>query len=340
MRYVSKETVLGSLVACAALAAPASGAETTTSASCPTPSGRTVVRTLALPGPPHQVLARGDTLWVTLRRPGERARVVRLDARTGRVDRSFPLEGLPDRLIYGFGSLWIPEEVRGKPGGTLVRLDPRSGRVLAEIRAPAPRLFGATLTVTPAAVWIGGADTRLDTSSIFVVDPRGNAIVRRLGLKVTTVVALVARGPEVWASGWESIVKLSPTGRLLFRQRIGGVAFSIALAPDGVWGAQQFFGHKYRKPQPPARRLVRVTTSPRHLTVVPLEATPGGIASAAGAAWVVFFPDQRRRAILRVSGTPPVPQTVPVRGLPGAIAPASDGVWVAEHDPNELSKVC
>lgn len=293
-----------------------------------------------MPGPPHQVLARGDTLWVTLRRPGGRARVIRLDARTGRVERSFPLEGLPDRLVYGFGSLWIPQEIRGKPGGTLVRLDPSSGRVLAEIRAPAPRLFGATLTVTPAAVWIGGADTRLDASSIFLVDPRGNAVVRRLGLKVTTVVALVGRGPAVWASGWESIVKLSPTGRLLFRQRIGGVAFSIALARDGVWGAQQFFGHKYRKPQPLARRLVRVTTTPRHLTVVPLDSTPGGVASVAGAAWVVFFPHQRRRAILRVSGTPPVPETVPMRGVPGAIAPASDGVWVVERDPNELSKVC
>jgi hypothetical protein len=173
--------MLGSLAACAALVAPASGAETTTSPSCPTPSGRTVVRTLPSPGQPHQVLARGDTLWVTLQRAGGRARVIRLDARTGRVDRSFPLEGVPDRLVYGFGSLWIPEEIRGKPGGTLIRLDPRSGRVLAEIRAPAPRLFGATLTVTPAAVWIGGADTRLDTSSIFLVDPRKNAVVRSGG---------------------------------------------------------------------------------------------------------------------------------------------------------------
>jgi hypothetical protein len=340
MRHVSREAVLGSLAACAALVAPCSGAETTTTASCPTPSGRTVVRTLPLPGPPHQVLARGDTLWVTLRRPGGRARVIRLDARAGRIDRSFPLEGLPDRLVYGFGSLWIPQEIRGKPGGTLIRLDPRSGRVLAEIRAPAPRLFGATLTVTPAAVWIGGADTRLDTSSIFLVDPRRNAVVRRFGVIGTTVVALVARGPAVWASGWESIVKLSPAGRLLFRQRIGGVAFSIALAPDGVWGAQQFFGRKYRKPQPLARRLVRVATSPRHFTVVPLDATPGSVDFAAGSAWVVFFPDQRRHAILRVSGTPPVPETVPVHGLPVAIAPASDGVWIAEHDPNELSKVC
>src|SRR5215210_2024932 len=267
MRDVSKRTVLGSLATSVALLAPASGAETITGASCPTPSGRTVVRTLRLPGPPHQVLARGETLWVTLQRPGGPARVVRLAARTGRVDRSFPLKGVPDRLVYGFGSLWIPQEIRGKPGGTLFRLDPRSGRILAEIRAPAPRLFGATVAMTPAAVWIGGADTRLDTSSIFLVDPRRNVVVRRLGVRATSVVALVARGPAAWASGWESIVRLSPTGRLLFRQGIGGVAFSIALAPDGVWGAQQFLGHKYRKPQPLARRLVRITTSPRRLTV-------------------------------------------------------------------------
>ncbi len=337
---MSKEAILGPLVACAALVAPASGAQTALGGSCPTPSGGAVVRTLSLPGPPQQVLARGDTLWVTLRRPGGRGRVVRLSARTGRVQRSFWLEGVPARLAYGFGSLWIPQEIRGKPGGTLVRLDPRSGRVVAEIRAPAPRLFGTTVTVTPTTVWIGGSDTRLDTSSIFVVDPRRNVVVRRLGVTATTVVALAARGRAVWVSGWESIVKLSPTGRLLFRQRIGGVAFSIGVARDGVWGAQQLLGHKYTKPQPPARRLVRVTTSPRGLTVVPLDATPGVVAAAAGAAWVVFVPDQHRRVILRVSGAPPAPETVTVRGFPGAIAPAPDGVWVAEHDPNELSNVC
>jgi hypothetical protein len=220
-----------------------------------------------------------------------------------------------------------------------VRLDPRSGGVLARIRAPAPRLFGATLAFAPSGVWIGGADTRLDTSSVFVIDPKRNAVMRRLGVKGTTVVALAAQGRSVWASGWESIVKLSPSGRVLFRQPIGGVAFSIALAPNGVWGAQQFFGHKYAKPQPRARRLVRVRTRPLRLVVVPLDATPGVVVSAAGAAWVVFFPDQHRRAVLRVVGTSP-PEEVPLTSVPRAIAAAADGIWVASHNPGALSKIC
>jgi hypothetical protein len=336
---VIKEAMLSSVVACVAATGTASVAQSPSGTTCPTKTGPGVVRTLQLPGPPQQLLARGDKLWVTLRKPHGRARVVRVSAESGKIERSFRLEGNPARLAYGFGSLWIPEEIRGKPGGTLVRLDPRSGRQLARIRAPAPRLFGATLAITPNAVWIGGADTRLDTSSVFVIDPKRNDVVRRLRVKGTTVVALAARGRTVWASGWESIVKLSPTGRILFRQPIGGVAFSIALAPDGVWGAQQLFGHKYRKPQPPARRLVRVTTRPRRLVVVPLQATPGVVVSAAGAAWVVFFPDQRRRAVLHVVGTSR-PEEVPLAGVPGAITPTPDAVWVATHDPSVLSKIC
>jgi hypothetical protein len=336
---VIKETMLSSVVACAAATATAAVAQSPSGTTCPTETERTVVRTLLLPAPPQQVLVRGGKLWVTLRKPGGRARVVRVSAQSGRVERSFPLEGVPARLAYGFGSLWIPEEIRGEPGGTLVRLHPRSGRVLARIRAPAPRLFGATLAFAPNAVWIGGADTRLDTSSVFVIDPKRNAVVRRLRVKGTTVVALAAQGRTVWASGWESIVKLSPNGRVLFRQPIGGVAFSIAPAPDGVWGAQQLFGHKYGKPQPRARRLVRVSTRPRRLVVVQLDATPGVVVSAAGAAWVVFFPDQRRRAVLRVVGTSP-PEEVPLASVPGAIAPAPDGVWVASRNPGALSKIC
>jgi hypothetical protein len=61
--------------------------------------------------------------------------------------------------------------------------------------------------------------------------------------------------------------------------------------------------------------------------------------SAAGAAWVVFFPDQHRRAVLRVVGTSP-PEEVPLTSVPGALAPAADGIWVASHNPGALSKIC
>jgi hypothetical protein len=72
---------------------------------------------------------------------------------------------------------------------------------------------------------------------------------------------------------------------------------------------------------------------------VPLSATPGLVVSAAGAAWVVFFPDQRQRAVLRVVGTAP-PEEVPLASVPGAIAPAADGVCVASHNPGALRKIC
>jgi len=57
--------------------------------------------------------------------------------------------------------------------------------------------------------------------------------VCRLGVKGTTVVALAAQGRTVWASGWESIVKLSPSGRVA----LASVPGAIAPAADGVWVA-------------------------------------------------------------------------------------------------------
>jgi hypothetical protein len=335
-------SLLAALALCAALIDRASGAPAGVAALCPTPSGRSVVRTVPLPGSPKQVLTANDALWVTLRspHPGGRARLLRLDARTGRIRRAFPLPGSPDRIASGFGSLWIPVELRGKAGGTLLRLDPRSGRVLAAIRAPTPRLLGATLTMTPEAVWIGGSDTRLDARSIFKIDPRRNVVVRRFQVRATTVVALVGQRRSLWVSGWESVVRLSENGRLLFRQPVGGVAFSIALAGNGVWAAQQLFGHKDSRPQPPARRLVRITPGSPRLKVIQLDATPGAVAVAAGAAWAVFLPDEGRHEVLRVSGTTPVPARVAVSGIPGALAASRGKVWVAEHEPNELSEIC
>lgn len=287
-----------------------------------------------------------QTVWLTTSspRPHGHGRLLRVDATSGRV-RTFRLAGNPWSIAYGFGSLWITGEGGGFDGA-VIRIDPRSGRVLRVIRGP--KRFGSALGVTSNGVWIGGGDIvpfrhPNDTVArwVFKIDPRRNAVTRSVRLSAATVIALAGDGPSLWATGWGAVVKLSPSGRVRSQRRMDGAGWSIAPAPGGVWVARPFFGTRSSRQAFPARQLVRVRTSARRPTVVALGGQPADVAVAGGAAWAVAG-DWRgggRLDVVRVdeSGAATI---VPVRGMPGMIAAARNAVWLAAQQPNELSKIC
>jgi hypothetical protein len=290
-----------------------------------------------LPGRPGFLLLRGNRLWVTLlgSRSGAPGRLARIDARSGRLQRIFRLPVEPNRLAYGFGSLWLT-------GRNLLRLDPRSGRVVRMIRGSVG--FGAALAVTSDGVWVGGPDgypqghpDQTRARLVFKIDPRLNAVVRRVWLKPTTVIDLISEGSSLWATGWGGVVKLSATGHLLFRKRFDGSGWAMALAPGTVWIAQPFFGNRDPRTQRPARRLLKVTTKPPRLTVAELKTPPGDVAAAAGLVWV-----GSNGGLARFDGTrtPPTLTTVLTSVVPNRIEAFAGGVWVGERHKNELRKVC
>jgi hypothetical protein len=339
-------TVGFALALSGALVNRASGGRATGHGACPSASGREIVLTVPLPGRPRFLLLTRKTLWVAVRssRPGGRGRLVRVDARSGRVQRILRLDVDPYRLAYGFGSLWITGETSARRyQGALLRVDPRSGHVVQVIRGP--RLFGAAVATTADAVWVGGADIYAQGQGdktvarfVFKIDPERNAVVRQVHLTPTTVIDLIGDGRSLWATGWGAVVKLSTTGRLLFQQRFGGSGWALALAPGAVWVAQPFFGNR-RNPQEqrPARRLVRLMTSglPR-VTVVELDGPPGDVSAAEGAVWV------GAGGLVRIDGTRTAPTLTKVAPgvVPNRIEAFPGGAWVAELDTNELSKIC
>ena len=100
---------------------------------------------------------QADALGRDPRPPRVAARqLVALDARTGRVQRTFRLPVDPDRLVAGFGSLWITGEGVDRRYRGVIRLDPRSGRVLSVIHGA--KQLGTALATTRSAVWVGGPD--------------------------------------------------------------------------------------------------------------------------------------------------------------------------------------
>jgi hypothetical protein len=345
---VKAKLIVGAAVAaaCAGAAAPLE-AGAPPAALCPSPSPQAVVRTVTLPGRPGFLLLTGRTLWVAIaaRRPGGRGKLARVDARSGRVERTFRLPVNPYRIAYGFGSLWLTGEARAatrRYAGGVLRLDPRTGRILRVIHGPI--LLGSAIAATPDGIWVGGGDVypeghpdRSGVRFVFKIDPRRNAVTQRIRLRTTTVIDLLAEGRALWATGWGAVVKLSPRGRVLYQRRFYGSGWSLALSENAVWVAQPFSGNRFPRTQRPVRRLLQATIRPPHLAVTELDVPPGLLDAAGDIVWMtgpgglVRIPASRRPVTL---------QRIPVTALPDHVAAFDGGVWGSVHHTHRLVEIC
>ena len=318
------------------------------SSSCPSSSGAAVVQTVRMPGRPGFLLLAKNTLWVAVAsaHPSGRGRLARIDARSGRVQRIFRLPVNPYQLASGFGSLWVTGETTNRRyQGRLLRIDPTTGRVLRLIRGP--QTLGAKIATTSDAVWIGGADIfppghseRAGVRFVYKIDPKRNAVVRRVQLPAqATVIDLQGDGRSLWSAGWWGVVKLSAAGRVLFVQRVDGSGWSLAQTPGAVWVAQPFFGSRpVRRQDRPARRLLRIATSgARRISVTELQTQPGHVSSAAGVVWVTANGGLAR---IDAAEMPPTLTKVPVDFSPNYHEAFAGGLWVSDLRANRLHKIC
>src|SRR5262249_13985920 len=143
---------------------------------------RKVDRRIDLPWFPGSVATGGGSVWVA---EDFGSRVWRLDPRSGNVTRRFVIRGggISD-AAFGAGSLWVGRR------SDVLRVDPRNGRVLHRIPAPALRVVygdGALWTDT-------GGDGR-----VAKIDPEANRVVA--GVKLHGWLSdLAVGGGSVWAS--------------------------------------------------------------------------------------------------------------------------------------------
>jgi hypothetical protein len=343
----------------AAVALPASSthrAQSGTAASCPSPTGASIVETVRLPGRPGFLLLEHRKLWVAIHASprgasGGHGAIVRVDADSGRVERVLRLPVDPYQLAFGFGSLWVTGETNDRAyQDRLLRIDPDTGRVLRVIRGPV--VLGSKIATTSDAVWINGADIFPQGHSelagvrfVYKVDPRLNVVVRRVQLPAqATVIDLLGEGSSIWTAGWWGVVKLSGSGRTLFHESIDGSGWSLALTPEAVWVAQPWLGKRpVRRQDQPARRLLRIGRSGRsRVTVIDLQTQPGGVSAAAGAVWVAADGGLAR---VDQASTPPTVAKIAVTGAPADFAPSyhvafAGGLWVAALNANRVSKIC
>jgi hypothetical protein len=335
------------LLIASAVVVTGADAGTASRTACPSANGPAVVAQARVPGRPGFLLPKGNDLWVAVAAPrtSGRGAVARVDARSGRLTRVLRLPIDPYQLAVGFGSLWVTGATNDPRYRGVLRVDPRSGRVLRVIRGP--RALGSKLAATSRAVWVGGADIypkghseRAGVRFVYEIDPRRDAVVRRVRLPgQATVIALVGAGSSLWSVGWWGVVKLSASGRVLFRHPIDGSGWSLALTPGVVWIAQPWLGERpVRRQDRPARRLLRIpVAAPSRESVVELQDQPGGVSAAAGVVWVGANGQLER---LNAAELQPTPTSVRLKLIPTYHVAFPGGVWVSERYTNRVSKVC
>ncbi len=91
------------------------------------------------------------SVWVCAANPG--SSMLRIDAQT--FETTFGLNSIPaeqGRFAVGFDSLWRHD----MPSGTVMRFDPRTGKVAATVRvSPTAPSYGTGLSPTAVAVGAG-----------------------------------------------------------------------------------------------------------------------------------------------------------------------------------------
>jgi len=295
------------------------------------------------------------TVWIAVAgrrnpRTGEILRggkAVAVDAETGRVERVLSLPVDPTELAVAFGSLWVIGSPTERRYTGVLRVDPRSGRVLSVIRAS--HAYGSRIGATADAVWVGGADVyakghsdRAGVRYVYKIDPKRNLVMRRVRLpQGMTVLHFEGEQSSLWVSGWWGVAKLSSTGRVLFHEAFSGAGWSMARAARAVWVVLPWTGTPYDRRQDAshaARRLLRIDTgggSPR-ATVIDLEQQPGGVAALGDTVWLAGS-----TGLARVDdhATPPAIVPVAVDVHPTDMEPFAGGVWVAEFRKHRLVKI-
>ena len=170
---------------------------------------------VALGAPPAGIAVGAGAVWAS---EATRAEIVRIDPRYHGL-RRIRLPGGPGAtagpIAVGDGSVWV-----GVDPDQLLRLDPRTGRVLARIRVAVP----ASIAYGDGALWLGGWD-----GSIVRVDTSADATVRTVAHLPAAVGGITVGGGSVWAS-----VGLDGS---LWQIREDGVtqrSFAVGRAPGGV----------------------------------------------------------------------------------------------------------
>ena len=308
------------------------GSSVTQEVTRPTSPSRTASPTASL-APPTDITAVGGValsvadadwvqvaqghVWTTL---GTEV-AQQLDSTTGRKGKSVPLGGpVCTAMDQGFGSLWVP--VCSTPG-TVLRLDPATGKVLARIPIPdgLAIMDEGSVASGEGFVWVV---TVGDERTLVKIDPATDAVVDRVPVEVGVTAARAGQG-ALWTTNTvtSAVERRDPsTGALVASVPTGKGARFFAVGEGAVWVQNNIDGTVTRV-DPATNRAVAT------ITVDSGPVDGGDLAVGGGFVWA-------RVSDTLVAKIDPATNTVVARYYPvagsGSVAADESAAWVSAHD--------
>lgn len=246
--------------------------------------------------------------------------------------------------------------------GTVSRLDPASGRVLATI--PVGKA-GGDIVACPDVVWVIS-----DSRFIARIDPTSRQVTGRFQVGAPVVDLAVRCGESVWASGADgtiSRIRQGATGAETFLTAAQDLVADVDVDPQGVLWLSHPSGNRVLRLDPTTKKLQRIdvgaapigvtaaqldtvwVTSSKANTVSQIDPTsnkvvktfsvgprPWGAAVGLGALWVTNLDGGSVSRVDIASGTV---STISVGSKPDGIAVGHGAVWVANGGSGTISRI-
>jgi YVTN family beta-propeller protein len=184
---------------------------------------------------PAGVAFGAGAVWVPVAVPGT---LLAIDPKTNKVTARISLGGPrrgPISVSATAGAVWVAccgeSGSAAASGGTLLRVDPRRKRVVAEISLPASPV---AVAADSSAAWVATAD-----GQVLMVSQKRNRVVAKLDaggpLGFRQTIAVGAGG--VWLADPfdEQVVRIEPTSRRVMARIPAGAATTLAVTGDAVW---------------------------------------------------------------------------------------------------------
>lgn len=232
---------------------------------------------------------------------------IRVEPATVRL-RTIAVPGRPREVAVGAGAVWVVAERPGATDAAILRIDPRTRRIVATIRAPGRSVIGG-LAVGAGAVWA----TDLNLGKVLRINPAINRIAARIPLPLAPFrpFAIAAGEGGVWATVPTNVkgavVRIDPgTNRAGSPIMVGYGPNAVAVEAGAVWVTNtNVAGGSVMRIDPKTGRVVAKLLAGRN---------PGAVAASGGAVWAAF---EAGASIARID---------PASNRLLASIPASDGV--------------
>jgi virginiamycin B lyase len=222
--------------------------------------------------------------------------------------RTIALPGAPREVAVGLGAVWVVAERPGATEAAILRIEPRTRRIVATIRAPGRSVIGG-LAVGEGAVWA----TDLNLGKVLRIDPATNRIAARIALPLAPFrpFAIAAGEGGIWVTVPTNVkgavVRIDPqTNRAGSPIEVGYGPDAVTAAAGAVWVTNtNVAGGSLMRVDPKTGRVVAKLLAGRN---------PGAVAASRRAVWAAF---EAGASIARID---------PASNRLLASIPASDGV--------------